>query len=77
DTEITLGGATQAAGRNSRTSTLFVGGQLVFLKSHATGPGVTGSYGLVASPYRLDRSRARQVTRIALAEINRKDFNRQ
>ncbi|WP_158713248.1 OTU domain-containing protein [Streptomyces sp. NRRL B-12105] len=77
DTETTLGGVTQAAGRNSRTSTTFFGGQLVYLHSHETGPGVTGNYGLVISPYRLDRGQTRTVSRVALAEINRKDFNRQ
>ncbi|MFK0172080.1 hypothetical protein ACIQU5_25125 [Streptomyces sp. NPDC090306] len=77
ETETTLGGVTQAAGRNTSTSTLFFGGQLVYLHSHDTGTGTTGNYGLVASPYRLDKSRFRAVTRAALAEINRKDLNRQ
>lgn len=77
ETETTLGGVTQAAGRTTSTSTLFFGGQLVYLHSHDTGTGTTGNYGLVASPYRLDKSRFRAVTRAALAEINRKDLNRQ
>ncbi|WP_262061194.1 lonely Cys domain-containing protein [Streptomyces sp. STR69] len=77
ETETTIGGVTQAAGRDTRTSSLFFGGQLVYLHSHAAGPGVTGNYGLVASPYRLDRSRVALVSRSAVAEINRKDMGRQ
>ncbi|MFC9810142.1 lonely Cys domain-containing protein [Streptomyces griseoaurantiacus] len=77
DTETTLGGVTPAVGRNIRTSTTFFGGQVTLLQSHRTGPGLTGAYGLVVSPYRLDRAQARTVSRVALAEINRKDFNRQ
>ncbi|MBO4257591.1 lonely Cys domain-containing protein [Streptomyces griseorubiginosus] len=77
DTETTVGGAGQAVGRTTRTSTVFVGGQVVYLHSHETRPGVTGNYGVVASPYRLDRSRVRTVVRAAVAEINRKDMGRQ
>ncbi|MEV0736762.1 hypothetical protein AB0I51_12510 [Streptomyces sp. NPDC050549] len=77
EAETTIGGATQASGRHTSTSTLFFGGQLVYLHSHDTGTGTTGNYGLVASPYRLDKSRFRAVTRTALAEINRKDQGRQ
>ncbi|MFJ9244869.1 hypothetical protein [Streptomyces sp. NPDC101776] len=77
EAETTVGGATQASGRSTSTSTLFFGGQLVYLHSHDTGTGTTGNYGLVASPYRLDKSRFRAVTRTALAEINRKDQGRQ
>ncbi|MGW3108752.1 hypothetical protein [Streptomyces sp. NPDC001100] len=77
EAETTIGGATQASGRHTSTSTLFFGGQLVYLHSHDTGTGTTGNYGLVASPYRLDKSRFRAVSRTALAEINRKDQGRQ
>ncbi|WP_026179042.1 hypothetical protein [Streptomyces hokutonensis] len=77
EAETTIGGATQASGRHTSTSTLFFGGQLVYLHSHDTGTGTTGNYGLVASPYRLDTSRFRAVSRTALAEINRKDQGRQ
>ncbi|MFJ6892396.1 hypothetical protein [Streptomyces hokutonensis] len=77
EAETTIGGATQASGRHTSTSTLFFGGQLVYLHSHDTGTGTTGNYGLVASPYRLDKSRFRTVSRTALAEINRKDQGRQ
>ncbi|MBK3568840.1 hypothetical protein JHN47_34610, partial [Streptomyces sp. MBT62] len=73
EAETTIGGATQASGRTTSTSTLFFGGQLVYLHSHDTSTGTTGNYGLVASPYRLDKSRFRAVSRTALAEINRKD----
>ncbi|WP_427917245.1 hypothetical protein [Streptomyces sp. cg40] len=77
EAETTIGGATQASGRHTSTSTLFFGGQLVYLHSHDTGTGTTGNSGLVASPYRLDKSRFRAVSRTALAEINRKDQGRQ
>ncbi|MFI8006968.1 hypothetical protein [Streptomyces sp. NPDC086010] len=77
ETETTLGGLTQAAGRTNRTSTLFLGGQVAYLNSHRVGSGVTGSYALVASPFRLDTSRSVTVSRSAVAEINRKDTGRQ
>ncbi|WP_329042842.1 hypothetical protein OHT61_31340 [Streptomyces sp. NBC_00178] len=77
ETETTLGGLTEAAGRANRTSTLFLGGQVAYLNSHRVGSGVTGSYALVASPFRLDTSRSVSVSRSAVAEINRKDTGRQ
>ncbi|MEU9453146.1 lonely Cys domain-containing protein [Streptomyces sp. NPDC048277] len=77
DTETTIGGIAPVAGRNARVSTVFFGGQFNYLHSHPTGPGVTGVYGVAVSPYRLDRSQVLTVSRTAVAEINRKDFNRQ
>ncbi|MFF4243526.1 hypothetical protein ACFYY2_03520 [Streptomyces sp. NPDC001822] len=77
ETETTLGGLTQAAGRTSRTTTLFLGGQVGYASSHRVGDGVTGSYALVASPFRLDTSRSVTVSRSAVSEINRKDTGRQ
>ncbi|WUH90753.1 hypothetical protein OG900_12040 [Streptomyces sp. NBC_00433] len=77
DTETTVGGVTPSAGRNTRTYTLFFGGQLGYQRSHPVGQGVTGTYALVASPYRRDVTRSRTVLRTAVAEINRKDTGRQ
>ncbi|MFE7751312.1 hypothetical protein [Streptomyces sp. NPDC057428] len=77
ETETTLGGLTQAAGRTNRTTTVFLGGQIGYLNSHHVGDGVTGNYTLVASPFRLDTSRSVTVSRSAVAEINRKDTGRQ
>ncbi|WFB88509.1 MULTISPECIES: hypothetical protein [Streptomyces] len=77
ETETTLSGVSRAAGRTGRTSSVFLGGQLVFLESHDFGQGPTGTYGLVLSPYTRTRSRFLVVSRTAVAEINRKDTNRQ
>ncbi|MFE9609103.1 lonely Cys domain-containing protein [Streptomyces sp. NPDC006012] len=77
NTETTIGGVGAVAGRNSRTSSLFFGGQLGYLHAQDAGPGLSGTYGVAISPYRLDRSRVSVVLRNAVAEINRKDFNRQ
>ncbi|MER7186311.1 hypothetical protein ABT404_43795, partial [Streptomyces hyaluromycini] len=76
DTETTVGGSTTVSGRDARTSTVFVGGQLAYQNAHGVGPGVVGTYGLAASPYRLDRSEWRTVTRTAIAEMTRRDANR-
>ncbi|MFH8535021.1 hypothetical protein ACH4GE_42420, partial [Streptomyces tendae] len=75
--ENTLGGVTQAVGQSSRTHTVFFGGQLVYLHSHEGGVGNVGSYGLAISPYRRERTRQLVVSRVAIAEINRKDWGRQ
>ncbi|MFE3271089.1 hypothetical protein [Streptomyces sp. NPDC059215] len=77
ETETTLGGLTQTVGTTSRTTSLFFGGQVAYLHAHDTGTGTTGNYGLVASPYRLDRHQIHTIARAALTEINRKDLNRQ
>ncbi|MFF9458360.1 hypothetical protein [Streptomyces flaveolus] len=77
DTENTLSGMMQAAGRAGRTSTVFLGGQLVFLDSHGNGHGPTGRYGLVLSPYTRNASQFLVVSRTAAAEVTRSDSNRQ
>ncbi|MFJ5263828.1 hypothetical protein ACIQAC_25535 [Streptomyces sp. NPDC088387] len=75
--ETTLGGITTVGGRSARTVTVFTGFQAVYTDSHNTNPGLTGGYGVVASPYRRDWTDGRVVTRTVVAEINRKDMGRQ
>lgn len=77
DTEMVLGGSGQSAGKLTKARTFFTGGQLVYARSHATGPGLLGTYGLVASPWSRSDQRSRTVTRSFVHDMNRKGFGHQ
>ncbi|MFJ4842033.1 lonely Cys domain-containing protein [Streptomyces sp. NPDC088746] len=77
DTEMVLGGTGQTAGKLTKTRTFFVGGQLVYARSHAAGPGLLGTYGLVASPWSTADQSSRTVTRSFVHDMNRKGFGHQ
>ncbi|WP_146252183.1 hypothetical protein [Streptomyces carminius] len=77
DSEMIIGGAGQTAGKVSRSRTVFTGGQLAYYRAHAAGPGLLGTYGLVASPYSAAEAGSLSVARIAVADMNRKSFGHQ
>ncbi len=77
DTEMVLGGSGQSAGKLTKARTFFTGGQLVYARSHAAGPGLLGTYGLVASPWSRSDQRSRTVTRSFVHDMNRKGFGHQ
>ncbi|WP_218924466.1 hypothetical protein [Streptomyces sp. st140] len=77
DTEMVLGGTGQTAGKLTKTRTFFVGGQLIYARSHAAGPGLLGTYGLVASPWSTADQSSRTVTRSFVHDMNRKGFGHQ
>ncbi|MFF0515217.1 hypothetical protein [Streptomyces sp. NPDC004250] len=76
NSDSVVGGTLQASGRSARTSTLFFGGQLGFRRTHDAGTGVTGTYGLLVSPYRRDLSASVTVQRSAVTEVTRRDGGR-
>ncbi|MEU9221111.1 hypothetical protein AB0D47_31810 [Streptomyces sp. NPDC048376] len=76
NSDSVVGGTLQASGRSARTSTLFLGGQLGFRRTHDAGTGVTGTYGLLVSPYRRDLSASLTVQRSAVTEVTRRDGGR-
>ncbi|GGZ00884.1 hypothetical protein [Streptomyces poonensis] len=77
DSEMIIGGSTQSAGKASRSRTVFTGGQLTYAKAHTAGPGLLGTYGLVASPYSEASAEEMTVVRVAVADMNRKGFGHQ
>ncbi|MFJ8171148.1 hypothetical protein ACIQ64_22185 [Streptomyces sp. NPDC094473] len=77
DTEMVLGGSGQSTGKLTRTRTFFTGGQIVYARSHATGPGLLGTYGLVASPWSTADQTSRTVARSFVHDMNRKGFGHQ
>ncbi|MFE5238788.1 MULTISPECIES: lonely Cys domain-containing protein [unclassified Streptomyces] len=77
DTEMVLGGTGQTSGKLTRTSTFFTGGQLTYARSHSTGPGLLGTYGLVASPWSTADQSNTTVTRAVVHDMNRKGFGHQ
>ncbi|MEU6458995.1 hypothetical protein [Streptomyces sp. NPDC047065] len=76
NSDSVVGGTLQASGRSARTSTLFFGGQLGFRRTHDAGTGVTGTYGLLVSPYRRDLFASVTVQRSAVTEVTRRDGGR-
>ncbi|XVV33676.1 hypothetical protein ACQPXT_05440 [Streptomyces sp. CA-100214] len=76
NSDSVVGGTLQASGRSARTSTLFFGGQVGFRRTHDAGTGVTGTYGLLVSPYRRDLSASVTVQRSAVTEVTRRDGGR-
>ncbi|MEU5716190.1 hypothetical protein AB0G71_10440 [Streptomyces sp. NPDC020403] len=77
DTEMVLGASGQSAGKLTKARTFFTGGQLVYARAHAAGPGLLGTYGLVASPWSRTDQRSRTVTRSFVHDMNRKGFGHQ
>ncbi|MEK8143264.1 hypothetical protein NKH18_17400 [Streptomyces sp. M10(2022)] len=77
DTEMVLGGTGQTSGKITKTKTFFSGGQLVYARSHATGPGLLGTYGLIASPWSTSDQSSVSVTRSVVHDMNRKGFGHQ
>ncbi|MEU0755115.1 lonely Cys domain-containing protein [Streptomyces albogriseolus] len=77
DTEMTLGGTRQAAGKVSNSTSFVFGGQLVYSVSQNPGHGLMGAYGLVANPLSTSHARSRSVVRTVVADMNRKGFTHQ
>ncbi|CAL9613726.1 hypothetical protein SUDANB58_05693 [Streptomyces sp. enrichment culture] len=77
DTEMTLGGTRQAAGKASHSRSLVFGGQFVYSVARNPGHGLMGAYGLVANPVSTSHARSRSVVRAVVADMNRKGFTHQ
>ncbi|CAL9330645.1 hypothetical protein SUDANB6_00065 [Streptomyces sp. enrichment culture] len=77
DTEMTLGGTRQAAGKTSNSRSLVFGGQFVYSTARNPGHGLMGAYGLVANPVSTSHARSRSVVRTVVADMNRKGFTHQ
>ncbi|MFE7810861.1 lonely Cys domain-containing protein [Streptomyces sp. NPDC057433] len=77
DTEMTLGGTRQAAGKTSNSTSFVFGGQLVYSVAQNPGHGLMGAYGIVANPLSTSRARSLSVVRTVVADMNRKGFTHQ
>ncbi|MER6621185.1 lonely Cys domain-containing protein, partial [Streptomyces sp. NPDC000931] len=77
DTEMTLGGTRQAAGKVSNSTSFVFGGQLVYSVAQNPGHGLMGAYGLVANPVSTSHTQSRSVVRTVVADMNRKGFTHQ
>ncbi|MCP9990722.1 hypothetical protein LUX09_09760 [Streptomyces albogriseolus] len=77
DTEMTLGGTRQAAGKTSNSTSFVFGGQLVWSVSRNPGHGLMGAYGIVANPVSRTGTHSLSVVRTVVADMNRKGFTHQ
>ncbi|MGX1267309.1 hypothetical protein RKD18_000503 [Streptomyces phaeoluteigriseus] len=77
DTEMTLGGTRQAAGKISNSTSFVFGGQLVYAVAQSPGHGLMGGYGIVANPLSVSRAHSLSVVRTVVADMNRKGFTHQ
>ncbi|MFF9059620.1 lonely Cys domain-containing protein [Streptomyces sp. NPDC014882] len=77
DTEMTLGGGRQAAGKTSTGTAFVFGGQLVYSVARNPGHGLMGAYGVVANPVSRTGTRSLSVVRTVVADMNRKGFTHQ
>ncbi|MFE7647353.1 lonely Cys domain-containing protein [Streptomyces phaeoluteigriseus] len=77
DTEMTLGGTRQAAGKISDSTSFVFGGQLVYAVAQNPGHGLMGGYGVVANPLSVSRTLSLSVVRTVVADMNRKGFTHQ
>ncbi|NBM15782.1 hypothetical protein GUY61_08970, partial [Streptomyces sp. GC420] len=77
DSEMITGGTNQSAGKVSRSTSVFTGGQLTYARAHSAGSGLLGTYGLIASPFSKSASESLTVTRVAIADMNRKSVGHQ
>ncbi|MDX3575048.1 hypothetical protein, partial [Streptomyces sp. ID05-47C] len=77
DTEMTLGGTRQAAGKTGNSTTFVFGGQLIYAVAQSPGHGVMGGYGIVANPLSVSRTHSVSVVRTVVADMNRKGFTHQ
>ncbi|WP_411152363.1 lonely Cys domain-containing protein [Streptomyces sp. A30] len=77
DTEMTLGGTRQAAGKISNSTSFVFGGQLIYSVAQHPGHGVMGAYGIVANPVSTSGTHSLSVVRTVVADMNRKGFTHQ
>ncbi|MGW5636785.1 lonely Cys domain-containing protein, partial [Streptomyces sp. NPDC003832] len=77
DTEMTLGGTRQAAGKISNSTSFVFGGQLVHSVAQHPGHGLMGAYGVVANPVSTSGTHSVSVVRTVVADMNRKGFTHQ
>lgn len=77
DTEMTLGGTRQAAGKVSNSTGFVFGGQLVYSVAQQPGHGLMGAYGIAANPVSTSRAHSVSVVRTVVADMNRKGFTHQ
>ena len=77
DTEMTLGGTRQAAGKTSNSTSFVFGGQLVYSVARNPGTGLMGAYGIVANPVSRTGTYSLSVVRTVVADMNRKGFTHQ
>ncbi|MET9369075.1 lonely Cys domain-containing protein [Streptomyces griseoflavus] len=77
DTEMTLGGTRQAAGKTSNSTSFVFGGQLVYSVAQNPGHGLMGAYGIVANPISRTGTQSLSVVRTVVADMNRKGFTHQ
>ncbi|OSP41769.1 hypothetical protein B7767_19150, partial [Streptomyces sp. 13-12-16] len=77
DTEMTLGGTRQAAGKISNSTSFVFGGQLVYSVAQNPGHGLMGAYGIVANPVSRTGTQSLSVVRTVVADMNRKGFTHQ
>ncbi|MDT0402098.1 lonely Cys domain-containing protein [Streptomyces edwardsiae] len=77
DTEMTLGGTRQAAGKLSDSTSFVFGGQLIYSVAQNPGHGVMGGYGIVANPFSRTGTHSLSVVRTVVADMNRKGFTHQ
>ncbi|MEV7784833.1 lonely Cys domain-containing protein [Streptomyces sp. NPDC088106] len=77
DTEMTLGGTRQAAGKTSTSTSFVFGGQLVYSVAQNPGHGLMGAYGIVANPLSRTGAHSLSVVRTVVADMNRKGFTHQ
>ncbi|MFC9160656.1 lonely Cys domain-containing protein [Streptomyces fungicidicus] len=77
DTEMTLGGTRQAAGKTSNSTSFVFGGQLVYSVAPNPGTGLMGAYGIVANPVSRTGTYSLSVVRTVVADMNRKGFTHQ
>ncbi|BFO15489.1 hypothetical protein SHKM778_18770 [Streptomyces sp. KM77-8] len=77
DTEMTLGGTRQAAGKLSDSTGFVFGGQLIYSVAQNPGHGIMGGYGIVANPFSRTGTHSLNVVRTVVADMNRKGFTHQ
>ncbi|MFH9819768.1 lonely Cys domain-containing protein [Streptomyces sp. NPDC017230] len=77
DTEMTLGGTRQAAGKISNSTSFVFGGQLVYSVARNPGHGLMSAYGIVANPVSTSHAHSLSVVRTVVADMNRKGFTHQ
>ncbi|GAA2267382.1 hypothetical protein GCM10010415_35610 [Streptomyces atrovirens] len=77
DTEMTLGGTRQAAGKISNSTSFVFGGQLIYSVAQNPGHGLMGGYGIVANPISRTGAHSLSVVRTVVADMNRKGFTHQ
>ncbi|GGQ91073.1 hypothetical protein GCM10010280_43450 [Streptomyces pilosus] len=77
DTEMTLGGTRQAAGKTSNSTGFVFGGQLIYSVAQNPGHGLMGAYGIVANPISRTGTYSLSVVRTVVADMNRKGFTHQ